>query len=112
MADFIPFPEADTLLKAVPKEGEVSAPDGSVVRDGVTIHALPVWHKGEREFVSCWQFSAEEMLEIMHTGRVWLHVLGSLSPPSHPPVYISGNHPSGKQFVPLEDLIKPAAGDE
>ena len=40
------------------------------------------------EFISCWELSVEEQLEVMRTGKVWLHVWYR-----HPPVYVSGHNP-------------------
>lgn len=38
--------------------------------------------------ISCWQLTADEIAEVMRTGRVWLHVYGV-----HPPVYVGGEDP-------------------
>ncbi len=39
--------------------------------------------------VSCWKLTAEEMAEIVKTGRVWLVVIGKRMPP----VILSGTKP-------------------
>ena len=41
--------------------------------------------------VSCWELSAEEQIEVLQTGKVWLTVWGT-----HPPVALQGSDP----FVP------------
>ena len=38
--------------------------------------------------ISCWEFSADEIVEILKTGKVYLHVWGR-----HPAVYMSPNYP-------------------
>lgn len=48
---------------------------------------LPV-HRSDGRFVSCWMPSAEEIAEILRTGRIWLSVWGR---ETAPPVYVSGH---------------------
>ena len=38
--------------------------------------------------ISCWELSAEELREVLDTGKVWLHVWGQ-----HPPVYVTAEQP-------------------
>ena len=50
---------------------------------------LPAFRDPETtENISCWELSAEEIVEVLSTGKVWLHVWGS-----HPPVFVSGKTP-------------------
>ena len=44
---------------------------------------------GSPAVISCWKVTAEELEEIKRTGRVWLMVLGSGSPP----MYITASKP-------------------
>ncbi len=57
-------------------------------------------HDGTPIVVSCWKITAEELVEIQRTGRVWLIVLGY----TMPPVILSGHTPFGSdqsaQFIP------------
>lgn len=50
--------------------------------------ALPCF-VDNRQVVSCWQFSPEEVAEIVRTGRIYLGVLGA----STPPVWVTGTNP-------------------
>ena len=44
--------------------------------------------------ISCWELSAEEQVEVLQTGKVWLTVWGR-----HTPVNISGTTP----FIEVKD---------
>ena len=53
------------------------------------IGALPVFRDVESgENISCWELTAEEQLEVLKTGKVWLRVWGN-----HPPVALDGEDP-------------------
>ena len=75
MADPTKFAEQNGVLRATEED----------------VGDLPV-HLGDGgpalEMISCWELSVEEQLEVMLTGKVWLHVWHR-----HPPVYVSGNNP-------------------
>jgi hypothetical protein len=43
----------------------------------------------DREVISKWQLTPEELAEIARTGVVWLYIIGD----GHPPVYVTGTSP-------------------
>lgn len=112
MAKFVSFAQANAVLKGIPREGEKAEDDGSIIRGGVSISPLPVWHKDEREFISCWQLTPKELDEVIATGKVWLCVLGALNPPSHPPVFVTGTHPAGEPYDQCLDVIEEEYPEE
>ena len=57
---------------------------------------LPVFRDENGCNISCWELTAEEQVEVLNTGKVWLHVWGT-----HPPVAVSGTAPDNRQ--PNED---------
>ena len=73
MAKPIHFPEANFTLLG----GDTGAQD---------LHCF----KGQGQFISCWELSAEEAAEVAKTGRVWVSVSGTVSAP---PVLILGKSP-------------------
>lgn len=108
MAKFVDFPESNLTLEA-PDQGEAQ-PDGSVLINGTKVYALRVF-ADDKQFISCWELSTDELLAIAQTRRVYLYVLGG----GHPPVFIQGinpfNGPPGT-FVPADktsDDQPPAA---
>ena len=54
---------------------------------------LPV-HRDSEESISRWELTAEEQVEVLSTGVVWLRVWGN-----HPAVYVSGESPFNVQPV-------------
>jgi hypothetical protein len=81
MATPVEFPEQNTVLKAAPGTE-------SWVRD------LPIYRQypdgvNDQCVVSCWELSAEEVAEIVRTGRVYFQAFG----PTHPPVALHGSNP-------------------
>ena len=72
MAEPTEFPEANTRWSGQGDTGDLPA-----YRDA-----------GTGVNISCWVLSADEIVEVRKTGRVWLHVWGQ-----HPPVYVSGESP-------------------
>ena len=90
MANHVKFEEATTVLPGNPEDGELLE-DGTVVYpDGTRVAPLHVMQT-ERERISCWELTPEEIAHVIHTGRVYLFVYGGL----HPPVFVSGM-PIGK----------------
>ena len=56
---------------------------------------LPVWRDLESgQSISCWELSAEEQMEVLATGKIWLRVWGQ-----HPATALEGTNP----FVPVAD---------
>lgn len=55
------------------------------------VHTLYTY-KGDRQVISCWKVTQEELEEIQKTGRVWLIVMGN----DMPPVNLSGTFPFEK----------------
>lgn len=49
---------------------------------------LPVFRGENGENISCWELTAEEQIEVLQTGKVWLRVWGY-----HPAVYVEGTDP-------------------
>lgn len=98
MADHVSFPQATSILRALPQEGDVvdKAAQSVTRADGTVISDL-VAYRDARQTVSCWQLTAEELVEVMQTGQVFLCVLGD----QHPPVAILGHNPWG--LPELED---------
>lgn len=87
MAKHVCFQESNLLLRAVPGPGDtVDSRTNEVISNGVRISDLHVY-KDDDQIVSCWQLSAEEMLEVVRTGRIFVFVLGNL----HPPIFVSPN---------------------
>lgn len=85
MAKHVCFEESNLLLRAAPGPGDtVDSKTNEVISNGVRIGDLHVY-KDDDQTVSCWQLTAEEMLEVIRTGRVFVFVLGDL----HPPIYVS-----------------------
>jgi hypothetical protein len=85
MAKHVCFEESNFLLRAAPSPGDtVDSKTNEVISNGIRIGDLHVY-KDNEQTVSCWQLTAEEMLEVVRTGRVYVFVLGDL----HPPIYVS-----------------------
>lgn len=113
MAKHVNFKESNALLRADPGEGdEVDAATNEVVRDGVRIGDLDVY-KDDKQIASCWQLSAEELMEVMRTGRVYVFVLGN----RHPPIYVGTTlfaqeeEPEGPEKGPdAEEAPEPIEG--
>lgn len=84
MATGIPFPEANTILRAPTPEDAAAG----------TVYDLHV-HRytdldGNPQIISKWQFEPEELARIIAAGGVfWFHAWGH----THPPVGISGDNP-------------------
>ena len=70
------FPESNAVWKGWPEA--VGRPE---------VLDLPSYRQGA-ETITCWQFTPEEIVEIISTGHVWLHVVGQ-----QPPVYVGGTTP-------------------
>lgn len=49
--------------------------------------------KTEKQVLSCWKITKEELEEVQKTGRIWLHIVA----PEAPPVFLSGFSPFKKQ---------------
>lgn len=96
MASFCEFPQANLRLQPAPAPGDTVNEDGSVVRAGVKISEMLVF-KDAQQMVSCWQFTADELLEVLRTGKAYLYMLGD----RHPAVYVSGVDPWA---VPIADF--------
>lgn len=45
--------------------------------------------EGRPIIVSCWKFTADELIEIYATGRVWVGIMGT----TMPPIYVTGEKP-------------------
>ena len=84
MATGIPFPEANTILRAPTPEDAAAG----------TVYDLHV-HRytdldGQPNVISKWQFASDELAKIVAAGGVfWFHCWGH----THPPVGISGDNP-------------------
>lgn len=52
------------------------------------IAPLPVHRDDEGTNISCWELSAQEYIEVLQTGKIWLTVWGD-----HPAVNITGQDP-------------------
>ncbi|TDW65391.1 hypothetical protein EDF57_103575 [Novosphingobium sp. PhB55] len=98
MATGIPFPEANTILRAPTPEDAAAG----------TVYDLHV-HRytdldGQPNVISKWQFAPKELAQIIAAGGVfWFHAWGH----THPPVGISGDNP----FVRATRSVEQA-GDE
>lgn len=77
MARPIQFPEQTTIIKG----GHPDVADLPAYRDGGQV-------------ISCWQFTPEEVIEIMNTGCVW-HLSQGETPQ---PTMISGHYPFQKDI--------------
>ena len=58
------FPESNAVWKGWP--AAVGRPE---------VLDLPSYRQGA-ETITCWEFTPEEIVEIISTGHVWLHVVG------------------------------------
>ncbi|MHA0333682.1 hypothetical protein [Sphingomonas aquatilis] len=91
MAQGIPFPEANTVLRAPTAEDEAAG----------TVYDLHV-HRyrdldGQPNVISKWRLSPEELAAVIASGGdLWFNCWGA----THPPIWITGTSP----FVsPFED---------
>ena len=83
MAKGIPFAEANLVLGAPTPEDAAAG----------TVYALHV-HRyqdldGQRQVLSKWELTPEELEEVKRTGVIWFNCWG----PTHPPIWISGHDP-------------------
>ncbi|WP_257556432.1 hypothetical protein [Sphingobium sp. CFD-2] len=84
MAKGIPFPEANTILRAPTAEDAAAG----------TVYDLHI-HRyrdldGQRNLISKWQLSEEELAAVVASGGViWFGCWGD----THPPMWISGADP-------------------
>ncbi|PCG09884.1 hypothetical protein COA17_07405 [Sphingomonas ginsenosidimutans] len=84
MADGIPFPEANLVLRAPTPE---DAAAGTVC--DLHVHRYRDLD-GNPQVLSKWQLSAEELAEVVRTGgTIWFNCWGG----THPPIWISGADP-------------------
>ena len=81
MAEGVHFPQANDTWRS----------DSKAVGD------LPAYREGIRS-ISCWQLTAQELKEIVTTGKIYLHVWGH-----HPPVYIGGYPFEHQDSTPEDD---------
>lgn len=83
MATGVSFPEANSVLGAPTPEDEAAG----------TVYGLPI-HRyrdldGNWNVISKWQFTPEEIEEIVRTGACWFNSWGA----THAPIWISGADP-------------------
>lgn len=58
----------------------------NVILKGEGCDDLPtVYDEGTNTFISCWELTEEEKVEVAKTGKVFLGVVGT-----HPPVWVAG----------------------
>lgn len=115
MAKHIDFEHANFILDAplVDEKRVTKDAKGNTCVDGIPVDPLRVFKDdASRQFVSCWQLSAAEMLEVIRTGRVYLFILGF----AHPPVYVTGMNVWNDQVADFEDVpeipvIEPPPAD-
>lgn len=46
-------------------------------------------YKDNSKFITCWEISDDELMTILQTKRIWLHVVGK----EHPPVRLDVSQP-------------------
>ena len=65
-------------------------PEANAVWEGPgDVGDLPAYRdEDEGLSISCWELSAAELVEVLNTGKVWLHVWGH-----HPAVSVMGETP-------------------
>lgn len=92
MANALGFQESNAVL---------GPPKGMTVEQ---VKPLAVFKDAVRgEFISCWQLTPEELVEVNKNGGIiWLSVMSA----AHPPVYVTSEYP----FVvtPIEPEAPPA----
>lgn len=59
--------------------GSLARPDGTTKEE---CGLLPVY-RDDRETISCWMLTEEDLKEILKTRRIWLRVMGQTHPPLH-----------------------------
>lgn len=74
------FAESNTFLAAPPGTDEYT--DTLEICSCHMPSGLPV-------MVSCWKITAEELLAIERTGRIWIGVIGN----TMPPLFVAGEKP-------------------
>ena len=55
---------------------------------------LPAYRDDSGVNISCWELTADEIVEVLKTGKVWLHLWGA-----HPPVHVTAEHPFVEQVI-------------
>ena len=69
------FDESNACL-GKPREDMADDCDALSICRTETVNGTPV-------VVSCWKLTAEELAEVVRTGRVWLTIAGHTMPPAH-----------------------------
>ena len=63
---------------------------------------LPVF-RNEKQIISCWRLTPDEMAKVAETGVVWLSVMGAGMPPvaisADPMVTIDGREPNVEPYI-------------
>lgn len=57
---------------------------------------MHAYKTGDGRMISCWELSGTEMMNLLQSGRIWLHVWGE----KHPPVAVEVDSPFIGGVVP------------
>ena len=91
----VPFPKANLTLKGPPNFdrecGDLHAERIETCDGAKKCGKLPgeVLHTSDNAFVSCWELTGEELVEVLQSKRIWLVVFAD----AHPPVMLTTDYP-------------------